>query len=62
MKTWTLILIAVNINNPNDIPGRVTIQLPNQQTCEQAQQSLTSYIKFPWFKVEARCEKNLSNN
>lgn len=59
---WTLSLLVINIYDPNDIPGRITLQLPSQQVCEQAIQSITSYVKFPWFKVEARCEKNLSNN
>jgi hypothetical protein len=50
-------LIAVHINNPNDIPGRVTIQFQTQQQCESALQSMTYWLKFESFKVEGRCQK-----
>jgi hypothetical protein len=52
-----MILIAVHINNPRDIPGRVEIQFPNQQLCEQAAATLRWQLKFESFKVEAKCQK-----
>ncbi len=54
---WILFLIVVNIYDPNDIPGRIQMQFKDQQSCEYALQTMTSYIKFPWFKVEGRCQK-----
>lgn len=54
---WILILIAVNINNSNDIPGKVTLQFHSQQQCEQALQSMTYWLKFKQFKIEGKCQK-----
>jgi len=53
---WTLFLIVVNIYDATDIPGRIQLQFRDQITCEQALQSMTSYVKFPWFRVDGRCE------
>lgn len=52
---WLLIVIAVHVNNPADVPGMVEIQMPSQQTCEQALSSLKYELKFQSFKVEAKC-------
>lgn len=54
---WTLILIAVHINNPSDIPGRINLQFQSQQQCEQVLQSMTYWLKFEKFKVEGKCQK-----
>jgi len=54
---WTLILIAVHINNPSDIPGRINLQFQSQLQCEQTLQSMTSWLKFDKFKVEGKCQK-----
>jgi hypothetical protein len=54
---WLMILIAVNTNNPNDIPGRITLQFQTQQQCEQVLQSMTYWLKFESFRVEGRCIK-----
>ena len=54
---WILFLIVVNIYDPTDIPGRIQIQFKDQQSCEIALNSLSSYVKFPWFKVEGKCIK-----
>jgi len=43
--------------DPTDIPGRIQVQFKDQQSCEQALQSMTSWVKFPWFKVEGTCKK-----
>ena len=40
-----------------DVPGRINLYFKDQQSCEYALQSMTGYIKFPWFKVEGKCEK-----
>ena len=54
---WTLILIAVHMNNSNDIPGRINLQFQSQQHCEQTLQSMTYWLKFDKFKVEGKCQK-----
>jgi hypothetical protein len=54
---WTLILIAVHINNPSDIPGRINLQFESQLQCEQTLQSMTYRLKFDKFKVEGKCQK-----
>lgn len=59
---WTLFLIVVNIYDPTDIPGRIQLQFQEKVTCELALQSMTSYVKFSWFRVEGRCEKNTNSN
>ena len=58
---WILFLIVVNVYDPTDIPGRIQLQFKDQDACELALQSMTSYVKFPWFKVEGRCEKNTNS-
>jgi len=55
---WLMILIAVHINNPNDIPGKINLQFQTQQQCEQALQSMTYWLKFDNFKVEGKCQKS----
>jgi hypothetical protein len=54
---WTLLLIAVHMKNPNDIPGRINLQFQTQQQCEQVLQSMTYWLKFDNFKVEGKCQK-----
>jgi hypothetical protein len=52
---WTLILLAVHINNPSDIPGKIMINFQTQQQCEEALQSMTYWLKFDKFKVVGKC-------
>ena len=54
---WLLVLLCVNINNATDVPGRVTIEYTTQQECEQAITSMTAWLKFDSFKVQAQCVK-----
>jgi hypothetical protein len=54
---WILLLLAVNINNPKDIPGRVTLEFPTQVECERARATMTSWLKFESFKVVSECKK-----
>ena len=54
---WILFLIVVNIYDPTYVPGRIQLQFKDQQSCEQALHSMTSWVKFPWFKVEGTCRK-----
>jgi len=59
---WTLFLIVVNIYDPNDIPGRIQLQFRDEQSCSLALQNMNYWVKFPWFKVEGKCEKNINYN
>ena len=54
---WILFLIVVNTYDPSDIPGKIQLQFKDQQSCEYTLQTMTSWIKFPWFKVEGTCKK-----
>jgi hypothetical protein len=54
---WILLLIAVHINDPNDIPARIQIPFETFAECEQAKDNFTYWIKFDQFKVIAQCKK-----
>ena len=54
---WILILIAVHMNDPLDQPGRVELEFPDQQTCQQALASMKWQLKFKSFKVVGECKK-----
>jgi hypothetical protein len=54
---WFLILLAVNIHNPQDVPGKVTIEFESQSACEKAQSTVQSWLKFDSFKVTTQCVK-----
>ncbi len=54
---WLLMIIAVHVNDPTDIPGRVTLEFPTQVECERARSTMTSWLKFNSFKVTAECKK-----
>ncbi|CAB4133525.1 hypothetical protein UFOVP257_247 [uncultured Caudovirales phage] len=52
-----MILIAVHINDPRDVPAKVTLEFTDQISCEQSLKSLTYQVKFESFKVEGKCIK-----
>lgn len=54
---WVLILLAVHINNPNDIPGIIKIEFNELKECERAAASLHYWLKFESFKITAQCQK-----
>lgn len=54
---WLLIIFAVHINNPSDIPARISIGFENKETCEQALNSITYWLKFNTFKVVSECKE-----
>ena len=61
---WILLILAVNINNPSDVPGRVSIRFETEQQCLKARQSLEYKLKFDSFKVISECKKyeNINSN
>lgn len=54
-----MILVAVHVNNPNDIPGKITLQFETKQQCEQTLKSMTYWLKFESFKVEGKCKNEI---
>jgi len=54
---WWMILIAVHMNDPKDIPGKVTLEFQDQSTCEQTLKTMTFWLKFDSFKIEGKCVK-----
>jgi hypothetical protein len=54
---WILILIAVHVNNPQDVPGRIELAFKDQMSCEIALASMKWQLKFNSFKVEGKCQK-----
>jgi phage baseplate assembly protein gpV len=54
---WLMILIAVHINDPSDQPARMTLEFPDQHSCEYAKSTLTYTVKFKSFKIEALCQR-----
>lgn len=52
---WILILTAMHIDNPNDIPARVEFELSSEQECIEVAESLDYWIKFKQFIVTAEC-------
>jgi hypothetical protein len=54
---WTLLLIAMHINNPSDQPGRIEIEFKDRASCEFSLASMKFELKFKSFKVEGECRK-----
>ena len=54
---WILIIAAVNVANPQDVPGRVTLEFGTQQQCQAALSTMTGWVKFPQFRIEGQCQK-----
>lgn len=44
------------MNNPTDVPGRITLEFEKQEQCEKVLNTMTYWLKFDSFKVEGRCE------
>lgn len=54
---WILLLSVVNIHDPTDIPGKMELIFPSEQTCVHTATTLSYTVKFDWFKVTAECKK-----
>jgi hypothetical protein len=48
------------MNNPNDAPGKITLEFQTQQQCEQSLKSMTYWLKFEKFKIEKEKLRNLN--
>jgi hypothetical protein len=53
-----MILIAVHVNDPKDVPAKLTLEFPDQTTCEQSLKSMSYWVKFESFKIDGKCFKN----
>ena len=58
---WLLILLAVKIGDPADVPGRVTLEFPTEQACQASLKTMTYWLKFDSFKVTGACKRNENN-
>jgi hypothetical protein len=52
---WLLILIAVHIKNPADIPARVMFEFDSKEQCEKSLSSMEYWVKFESFKLDGKC-------
>ena len=61
---WILLILAVNINNPSDVPGRVLIKIDTEQQCLKARSTIEYKLKFDSFKVTSECKRheNINSN
>mgnify|MGYP003342349911 CR=1 FL=1 len=54
---WILIILAVHVNDPSDIPGKVNLEFKTLEECENTRKSVDWWIKFKSYKVETLCQK-----
>ena len=54
---WLLVIMAVNVSNPNDVPGWAKIPFATEAECQQAQSRMTTWVKSKSFQIEAKCQK-----
>ena len=59
---WTLLLLAVSISNPHNVPATLTLDFPDRISCEQTAATLTYSIKYSGYKVIAQCQKKSSSS
>lgn len=55
---WILIILCVNVSNPKDAPGKLTLEFNSKQQCEASLNSMTYWLKFDSFKITAACEES----
>jgi hypothetical protein len=59
---WILLIIAVHINNPNDIPGKIQIVFNSEKECQTALNSMSYWLKFDSFTVKGECYESKEND
>jgi len=52
-----LLITAMHVNYPEDVPARMTMQFSTIQQCEEARKTINYWIKFKQFKVESECKE-----
>jgi hypothetical protein len=54
---WLLVLLAMRINDPQDVPGRITLEFPTEESCKTSLKTFTYWLKFDTYKIVGQCEK-----
>lgn len=54
---WILLITAMHVNNPDDVPARIQLSFETEKQCLQTAQTLDYWIKFKDFKLETQCLK-----
>lgn len=54
---WVLILLAVSISDPKDIPGKVTLEMESLEQCQEKLESMSYWLKFKSFAIIGKCEQ-----
>ena len=55
--SWVLILIAVKIGDPTNVPATIVLDMPSAHVCEQVLDSMRYNIKYSSYRIEGRCQK-----
>jgi len=50
-----LIIIAVHITNPNDVPGTIVVPYPSMADCYVAEKNIFFDLKFSQFTIKTKC-------
>jgi hypothetical protein len=59
---WILLVMAVHINNPTDVPGWIKVPMATEAECERARAGVTAWLKFESFKVTTQCQQESSSS
>ncbi len=59
---WMLVILCVNLNNPNDVPGKVIIPFDSKEKCESAINNSSFWIKFDSFTIKGECHESQKVN
>jgi hypothetical protein len=55
---WILTILAINIFDPSDIPGKIQLSFPSERECAAAESTMTYKLKFDGFKVTTQCKQS----
>lgn len=53
-----LVLMAVHVSNPNDVPGKAYLTFDSMKECERVLSTLEFDLKFKSFEVVGQCQKS----
>jgi hypothetical protein len=59
---WILILIAVNVNDARDVPGRAELRFDDHASCERALSTMTYQLKTRRFRIQGKCQHAQEND
>jgi hypothetical protein len=54
---WVLVLLAIHVSDPSDVPGRIRLEFRTEEACRTALNSMTYQLKFDRFKITGSCER-----